>query len=237
MATVSKAYSGIGAMSPPSASIASYSSRTARKTPIVARASCTCVSAASTSQAVFLHATYRVMFPVLYLAPEHLLRERLQGWKHAVLRASHTRPERVVQRRVADVLVRVPVPQRLEVIEQRMSDQDLVLQQREDSREDLLKRRGWVSAGLLRIPSSIGHSPPSRSFARIPLSGCQLGRSERKLTLGLVVPHVLGVHEDVGVVQDLALVVDERDAAVSFTSVGELTVPAGVSTSAPFRSL
>lgn len=68
------------------------------------------------------------MLPVLDLAPEHLLRERLQGREHAVLLAPHPRPERVVQRRVADVLVRVPVPQRLQVVEQRVPDQDLVLQ-------------------------------------------------------------------------------------------------------------
>lgn len=110
------------------------------------------------------------MLSLLDLAPEHLLRERLQGREDAVLRAPDPGTERIVQRRVADVLVRVPVPQRLEVVEERVADQDLVLQQGEDGRDDLLERRGWMSAHIGDTFCFRVNSPPSRSFARIPLS-------------------------------------------------------------------
>lgn len=115
------------------------------------------------------------MLSLLDLATKYLLRERLQGRKHAVLRASHASAEGVEQRRVADVLVRVPVPQCLEVVEERVPDQDLVLQQRDDGREDLLERRGWGQLVPRAPVAMLGYVPPSRSFARIPLSVRQLG--------------------------------------------------------------
>lgn len=125
-------------------------------------------------------ATHRVMLALLDLVPEHLLRERLQGREHAVLLAADPLPEGVIQRRVAHVLVRVSVAQRRQVVEQRVPDQDLVLQQRDHGRGHLLERRGWASAPSefngcsLRVDKRRECLPPSRSLARIPLSARQL---------------------------------------------------------------
>ena len=87
------------------------------------------------------------MLPLLHLDAEHIPRETPKRGELALVRDPHPLAEGVVQRRVAHVLVHVPVLEDRKVVKQRVPDQDFILYQRGDVRADGLVGRGCVSEG------------------------------------------------------------------------------------------